>query len=107
MSLQLDYSHASGVKRYTLERYVSGPLDPALLDVPYILTPEYEESVFERDPELDTFTLGAQEFIPWFAACWNKAGGTGFRRQATIAEHDNDREFNLVTAEWQDRYSGF
>ena len=83
------------------------PVDPALLDVPYVIPPEYEGSVFERDPDLDTFTLGAQEFIPWFAACWKKAGGANFRRRATIAEHDHDREFNLVTDQWQDRYSAF
>jgi hypothetical protein len=40
------------------------PVDPALLDVPQIITPEYDESVFERDPEFDTFTLDAQESFP-------------------------------------------
>jgi hypothetical protein len=83
------------------------PVDPALLDVPHVVTPEYADSVFDRDPNLDTFTLGTEEFIPWFAGCWRKAGGTAFKRRATIAEHDHDREFNLVTGQWQDRHAAF
>src|SRR5262249_13658805 len=83
------------------------PVDPGLLDVPHIITPEYADSVFDRDPNLDTFTLGTEEFIPWFAACWRKAGGAAFKLRATIAEHDHTQEFNLVSGQWQDRHAAF
>ena len=43
-------------------RYPSA-VDPGLLTVPYVITPEIEESFRRRSPELDTFTLGAEEFI--------------------------------------------
>lgn len=87
-------------------RYPSA-IDPALLKVPYIITRECEESFFRRNPDLDTFTLGTEEFIPWFAACWKQAGGLKFTLRATIADHDSDREFNLLTNKWQDRYATF
>jgi hypothetical protein len=87
-------------------RYPSA-VDPGLLNVPYIITREREESFCRRNPGLDTFTLGTEEFIPWFAGCWRQAGGLTFALRATIADHDSDREFNLLTNEWQDRYAAF
>ena len=82
-------------------------VDPGLLTVPYIITPEAEESFHRRSPELDTFTLGAEEFILWFADCWRQAGGLEFALSATIADHDGDQEFNLLTSKWQERYAAF
>jgi|SRR5688500_7564709 hypothetical protein len=87
-------------------RYPSA-VDPGLLNVPYIITRECEESFCRRNPDLDTFTLGTEEFISWFAGCWRQAGGVTFALRATIADHDSDREFNLLTNEWQDRYAAF
>ena len=87
-------------------RYPSS-VDSGLLNVPYIITRESEESFSRRNPDLDTFTLGAKEFIPWFAGCWKKAGGLTFTLSATIADHDSDKELNLLTNEWQDRYAAF
>lgn len=57
------------------------------------------------DPEEDTsgeFRLGR-----WFADCWRLAGGLMFGLSATIADHESDREFNLLTGEWQARYAAF
>ena len=81
-------------------------VDPGLLTVPYIITPEAEESFHRRSPELDRFTLGAEEFILWFADCWIQAGGLEFALSATIADH-GDQEFNLLTSKWQERYAAF
>ena len=93
--------------------YVNGeatypsPIDPGILDAPHIITSEYENSILARDPTLDTVSIGADEFIAWFALCWGKAGGTRFRLHATIADHDSDRELNLSNGQWQDRYAAF
>jgi hypothetical protein len=93
--------------------YVNGeatypsPIDPGILDVPHIITSEYENSILDRDPTLDTFSVGADEFIAWFAVCWAKAGGTKFPLHATIADHDSERELNLRSGQWQDRYAAF
>jgi hypothetical protein len=87
-------------------RYPSA-VDPGLLKIPYIISHETEESFRLRNPYLDTFTVGAEEFILWFAECWRQAGGLAFPLRATIADHDGEREFILVTNEWQDRYSAF
>jgi hypothetical protein len=83
------------------------PVDPALLAGNEILTSEFEEILLERFPDLDTFALGVQQFVPWFSDCWQRAGGRDFRRNATVAAHDDDREFNLITQKWQGRYAGF
>ena len=83
------------------------PVDPALLSGKGILTSEFEEKLFERSPDLDTFALGEQQFVPWFIDCWQRAGGGKFQRNATAAVHGDGREFNLITRKWQDRYAGF
>ena len=83
------------------------PIDPGMLDVAGIVTAEYENNLRVRDPNLDTFSIGAEEFIAWFAVCWQKAVGTEFQLRATIADHDSDRELDLRTGRWQDRYTGF
>jgi hypothetical protein len=86
--------------------YVNGdakypsPVDPELLDVPFVITPEDEDRIIECNPDLDTYSVGAEEFISWFIDCWNKAGGASFQLHASIAEHDSGRQFNLVSGKW-------
>ena len=80
---------------------------PALLAGKGILTSEFEEKLFERSPDLDTFALGEQQFVAWFIDCWERVGGKKFQRNATVAVHGDGREFNLITRKWQDRYAGF
>lgn len=83
------------------------PIDPGLVEVSEILPYEFEVSSRERDPDFDYFAAGADEFIAWFAPCWIKAGGSSFPLHATVADHDSDRELNLKTGDWQDRYAAF
>ncbi len=83
------------------------PIDPGLIEVSEILPYEFEISIRERDPGFDYFTASADEFIAWFAPCWNRAGGIDFPLLATVADHDSDRELNLKTGEWQNRHAAF
>lgn len=41
-----------------------------------------------------------KQFIPWFHACWLKAGGKKFPFRARIAGHDSSKRFDLVRGKW-------
>ena len=83
------------------------PIDPQLLELAQIYPAELEER-FEGDaPDHDPWELATDELIYWFSARWNSAGGSSFRRVATISAHDSDREFNLISKQWQSSYAAF
>jgi hypothetical protein len=80
------------------------PIDPGLLDIPRV----YSRAVDDRyDAVPDQITVAGDELVPWFAECWQAAGGSGFTRRATIAFHDGVRELNLMTGTFQKTYAGF
>ena len=78
------------------------PVDPGLLEIERVYPEELEEQVEEEAPEIDTWEIAGAEFIAWFSACWDRAGGAGFALCATIARHDSGTEFNLRSKAWQD-----
>ncbi|PWF45384.1 hypothetical protein C7C56_017975 [Massilia glaciei] len=71
------------------------PVDPGLL-TEAIISDDVEWSLLERAPEMDAGALGEAELFPWFIACWQKAAGGGFLKRATLALHDDAREFDLI-----------
>jgi hypothetical protein len=72
-------------------------VDPALLCGKRILSTAFEDDHAERYPDLDVSELGMQHLVPWFSLCWQRAGGHDFRRAATIAAHDDSKEYVLIT----------
>ena len=83
------------------------PIDPDLLAVRCVYPLELEEDAFQAEPELDTWQIATDELIPWFALCWQQAGGAAFQIEATIASHDSSREFDLRSNLWRPAYSAF
>ena len=83
------------------------PVEPELLAVERIYPEEVEERALLANPDLDARDIATAEFVAWFAACWERAGGSTFPLVATIAQHDSSREFNLVTMQWQPSYASF
>ena len=77
------------------------PIDPGLLEIERVYSPELEEMYFQQDEDLDTFMAAGETLVTWFADCWEKAGGLSFSLQAHIALHDDIRAFDLVNQKWQ------
>jgi hypothetical protein len=77
------------------------PINPGLLDIPHVYPDELEERYSQQDEDLDTFTAAGEALIPWFAECWQQAGGLSFPRQAQIMLHDDIEAFDLVHQVWQ------
>lgn len=95
------FVYENGVAKYP------SPIDPEFLDIECVYPEEIEEQFVSLDPELDPWSIATSEFISWFSACWNKAGGATFPLVATIAHHDSTSEFNLLTGQWQARHAAF
>jgi hypothetical protein len=81
-------------------------VDPSLLQ-DEILSWDEEQGLLKAEPALEISSLGVNEFVLWFAQAWVAARGQDFPLSATIAEHDADKEFNLVVGKWQERYASF
>ena len=76
------------------------PVDPGLIATSPLLLPSEEDQLFQQDPELDYCTVTAEAVIPWFAGCWEAAGGSSFPRSATIGIHDDGRVLDLRSGQW-------
>ena len=83
------------------------PIDPQLLELVQIYPTELEERFEDDASDHDPWELATDEFICWFSARWSSAGGNSFRRVATISAHDSNREFNLISKQWQPSYAAF
>lgn len=85
------------------------PIDPEILNIDGIYTGEEEDDIIEQCPSIEDklWDIASREFIKWFSACWDKAGGQEFSRAATIACHDSDEELNLITKQKQPVCSSF
>ncbi len=75
-------------------------VNPELLKVEHVYPREFAAAFKEEDDTLDTFTLAGDALIPWFAECWEAAGGRRFNRGAQIGLHDEFRRFDLVRMKW-------
>ena len=80
------------------------PIDPGLLDIERVYSRAFLK---EFEAVEDDMTISGDELLPWFAECWKAAGGASFGRRATISCHDDIREFNLMTGQWQESFAGF
>ena len=76
--------------------------EPVLPEVTGTLPPEllYDERYLA--PDLNIWSLAADELITWFASCWRAAGGLDFPHPAYIAPHDHGRCFDLARQVWVD-----
>ena len=83
------------------------PVDPAMIKVDHVYPGEIEDRYADLDENFDAWTEAFEEFVVTFSKCWDLAGGQTFARRATIAAHDDIREFNLLTKQWQPAYSEF
>ena len=83
------------------------PVDPGLLQIDCVYPAEIEEELVAGNPNCDPWQIATAELIPWFVACWNKAGGSGFGMAATLAHHDSSTEVNLLSGKTQRRGHGF
>ena len=45
---------------------------------------------------LDTWAIASELFVPWFADCWEEAGGHQFGHPAHLAHHDSNGSFDLT-----------
>ena len=78
------------------------PVDPGLLDLHQVFDEGFQDGFLGELDDLDVFTLAGEALIPWFATCWGQAGGAKFPIGATIALHDDPREFDLVRGRWRE-----
>jgi hypothetical protein len=51
-------------------------------------------------PDINIWSIAAEELITWFASCWRAAGGLDFPHPAYIAPHDHGRSFDLRRNVW-------
>lgn len=64
----------------------------------YPVTMEKKFAIGEDEYWFDAEAL--KEVIPWFHACWLRAGGKTFKFRARLAEHDTAVRFDLVKGRW-------
>ena len=55
-----------------------------------IYDPRYEAA------DLDTWVLASEVLVPWFADCWQAAGGQQSRWPGFLAHHDSSFSFDLT-----------
>jgi hypothetical protein len=75
-------------------------VDPDLISTEGVFTREFEESFTKLDTQLDPFMTAFEEAVPWFSACWDRAGGANFEREASIGPHDDINRFDLKSKSW-------
>ena len=66
-----------------------------LPDVPFAIAPEIIDDSRYEQANLDTWALASEVFVPWFADCWEAAGGHHSRWPGYIAQHDSIYSFDL------------
>jgi hypothetical protein len=76
------------------------PVDPGLLDLEQVYSPELEQAMAANCPGCDYLTLAGMTLISWFGERWTEAGGLQFSRQAHIALHDDRESYDLVRQSW-------
>ena len=76
------------------------PVDPGLLNIPYVYPQEFEDEFTDDDENFDPWSLATEEFISWFSERWLAVGGAFFKLSATIAPHDTMHVFDLVKSQW-------
>ena len=80
------------------------PVASNIIDIDHVYTKEFQDRFREFEEEWDYLEAAAEELISWFSCRWVNAGGKNFTLKATIAPHDDIREFNLVSSKWEDRW---
>ena len=83
------------------------PVDPELIALDCVYSQDLEDEFVAQESELDPWNIATEEFIPWFSACWDRAGGRSLSLAATISHHDSIREFNLQSGSWQQRGAAY
>jgi hypothetical protein len=69
--------------------YVNGkaeypsPVDPGLLDIPYVYPVELENSLVSECKEANSWGVAAEVMIEWFSKSWLSLGGDKFSLKAT------------------------
>jgi hypothetical protein len=76
------------------------PVDPSLLNIPYVYSDDFENQFTENDDDFDPWSLATEELINWFSERWLAIGGASFKLNATIAPHDTIHVFDLVKSQW-------
>lgn len=96
------YFYAPGYK----ELLAALPLhSPLVLTLPPMLTESTVRS-WQMDPRSDEshwlFDVAQTELIGWFAERWHTAAAGRFNHRATVAAHDAEYRFDLISWEWSD-----
>ena len=68
-----------------------------LPDVPFAIAPEVIYDSRYEQADLDTWALASDVFVPWFAECWEAAGGHHSRWPGYLAHHDSIYSVELTT----------
>lgn len=68
-----------------------------LPELPFAIAPEVIYDSRYEQADLDTWALASEVFIPWFADCWESAGGHHSRWPGYLAHHDSIYSFDLTT----------
>ncbi len=67
-----------------------------LPDVPFAIAPEVIDDARYEQANLDTWALASEAFVPWFADCWEAAGGHQSQLPGYLAHHDSIYSFDLT-----------
>jgi len=66
-----------------------------LPQVPFVIPPEIAADPRYDDADPSTWHIASEVFVPWFADCWEAAGGHQSPWPAYIAHHDSSSSFDL------------
>ena len=66
-----------------------------LPQVPFVIPPDIVADPRYEEADLSTWHLASEVFVPWFADCWEAAGGHRSRWPGYIAHHDSSYSFDL------------
>jgi hypothetical protein len=83
---------------YRMDRSGHPAEDRKLLpDLPFAIAPEVLYDSRYEQADLDTWAIASEVFIPWFADCWEAAGGHHSRWPGYLAHHDSIFSTDLTT----------
>lgn len=96
----LDQDHSEFFAIVNGEPRYPSAIDPNLIDIDEVYSQAFEEKYLSLG--VDIWSISAQVCLDWFAENWLKAGGTSFRLQAKIGQHDSSSQFDLIEQRWVD-----
>ena len=67
-----------------------------LPDLPFAIAPDVIDDARYEEAHLDTWALASEIFVPWFADCWEQAGGHRAGWPGYLAHHDSAYSFDLT-----------